>query len=777
MRPTGPVVLDWGHPQTRGLLACVPVSSGRVVDMVTGTALAARGNTSVGQTSVGPAIVCDAANEAYAIATPTSMKVTLPVSMAVWVYVLGTPSAFAGIAGISHNNTNSAPYSSYGLGVDGSTPRKLILSANTAGVAYTALGSNLPSGLFHYVAVFTGAGTFGYLNGVADVTDVAVRSNPTFGASSELWMGEGFPAVGRTANVAMLDLRLWNRALGVAEIASLYDPSNRWSIYAKPVSSRSFISLSIGQGREWPEPPPAPQPKPVYSRGTSLRQPRTTTRPVDPVVNVGHPLAWSLVYSRGWWATGETITGAKTVESLVGRVTGFGATYGAATTDVVSTAYTKGSSERTIAAWLYANGAGGSSGGRIYDRSSETFQVGGGVGSLRVVVPFATTTGTYTFSCPFSTWQHVAVTWSAATGETAVVNAYVNGQSVSVTTTVPGSGAYLSLDGQTLRLGNSSGGTRVWDGMIGPFGVWNRVLSPNEVKSLWAPDSRWDLYWTPKSQITVPSNYDPAHLPVVAAPAIVTGRKTAIRPVEFAVNYGSPQARGLIAAYPLMRGNMGWVTQTGTPLIKTDTTVGTALAGDGATAQVTSVVYNLAPYSDLLLSCWFYVDAWNTSGSQLMEYTANWGSGNGLKITPNDSGGKFYLGFRRASAGYWADTFTRPTASAWHHYLFRLDTNTPQNQVWVDGVPQTLTPVLHSGSGRVDFDNSTLYLLSRALSSALIAGAMTDLRFYDGLKVDPASLARQTSDPSTRWDFYWQPKSVKMIIVPSSYPGSKLRVR
>lgn len=62
------------------------------------------------------------------------------------------------------------------------------------------------------------------------------------------------------------------------------------------------------------------------------------------------------------------------------------------------------------------------------------------------------------------------------------------------------SGAYIGGSS-----GSVAGGPYLWDGAVAHVALWNRALSDSAVWSLYDPATRWDLYWTKKKSIFVPS--------------------------------------------------------------------------------------------------------------------------------------------------------------------------------------------------------------------------------------------------------------------------------
>jgi hypothetical protein len=154
---------------------------------------------------------------------------------------------------------------------------------------------------------------------------------------------------------------------------------------------------------------------------------------------------------------------------------------------------------------------------------------------------------------------------------------------------------------------------------------------------------------------------------------------------------------------------------------------GTGLAYNG-TSDASSRAINLSAINVVAMSFWL---KWTTFGSDdklAYEFTSNGlNQAGGFIIDPNWSGtANFDVGMSSAGAR-WGDTFTRPTAAAWHYYTINLDRGTPLNSAFVDGVNKTMTTETH-GTITGNFANSTLYFMSRTASTLFGAGSMQEAR-------------------------------------------------
>lgn len=82
--------------------------------------------------------------------------------------------------------------------------------------------------------------------------------------------------------------------------------------------------------------------------------------------------------------------------------------------------------------------------------------------------------------------------------------------------------------------------------------------------------------------------------------------------------------------------------------------------------------------------------------------------------------------FTQATPLYWLDSFPRPTVGVWHHFAWVMQRAVPLNTVYVDGVLQTLTPVLHQAAAYGNFSTQTLYVMNRA-GANFVPGAIAEL--------------------------------------------------
>jgi hyaluronate lyase len=205
----------------------------------------------------------------------------------------------------------------------------------------------------------------------------------------------------------------------------------------------------------------------------------------------------------GWWKMDET--GGTTAFDSSGNGANATVRGGTFTTGHLSNAlYLAGgtnnatftsvdSAQTTVAAWVYADGNGGSSFPRILVAPGYYFNFRFDGSANNNALDFATTTtangstvdGEWVAtpnSIGTGAWYHVAVSYDRSS--TANVPAlYVNGARMSVTTLTSPSTTPPSYAGTTY-IGNRLDLTRGWDGLIDDLRIYNRLLSDAEVQSL-----------------------------------------------------------------------------------------------------------------------------------------------------------------------------------------------------------------------------------------------------------------------------------------------------
>lgn len=182
---------------------------------------------------------------------------------------------------------------------------------------------------------------------------------------------------------------------------------------------------------------------------------------------------------------------------------------------------------------------------------------------------------------------------------------------------------------------------------------------------------------------------------------------------------------------------------------------------DGSNDYVAALL-DLTPYTELSLSFWLWWDAFANDDDLAFEHTVNYTANpGGLIVNPNSSSTKFEVGIGTGAGAFYTDTFSRPSAAAWHHYLVTLSRSGPANAVWVDGVSQTLTAGTHTVVAYGTFANDYLVFMARGGVSLFGAGRMAEIGLYGGVLLgqdDATALAAGYSPLLVRspsLSFYW----------------------
>jgi len=147
-----------------------------------------------------------------------------------------------------------------------------------------------------------------------------------------------------------------------------------------------------------------------------------------------------------------------------------------------------------------------------------------------------------------------------------------------------------------------------------------------------------------------------------------------------------------------------------------------------------SAAVNLSGTHTATVEFWLKWDAYSNDDRLAMELTSNFNNNaGGFLVDPNAGqlGGSFGVGIGSGPARNNV-FFERPTAGAWHHYAFVLNTAAPAAQQivpYVDGKAVAYTK-LDSGTGAGNFANSSLYMMSRAGGELFGAGDLDEVAIY-----------------------------------------------
>lgn len=212
---------------------------------------------------------------------------------------------------------------------------------------------------------------------------------------------------------------------------------------------------------------------------------RWTKQPTGLVeVDRSHPLANQLAYAfAGNNLTNETLVGTKQFASSNGIVRGFGSTVGVGTTDKITTPLIEGSVLTTIFAVVDKRGNGGGGLGRITQNAMGSIIQAGGAGANRLFVNHSTTQGVWFLPDLLTGFSGACAVTHDASSNANLPRCWLKGVEGTVTVSTAPVGTRTTT-ATAVNIGNVVAGTGVFDGYIGPYYLFRRVLSPAEVVEL-----------------------------------------------------------------------------------------------------------------------------------------------------------------------------------------------------------------------------------------------------------------------------------------------------
>jgi PKD repeat protein len=157
---------------------------------------------------------------------------------------------------------------------------------------------------------------------------------------------------------------------------------------------------------------------------------------------------------------------------------------------------------------------------------------------------------------------------------------------------------------------------------------------------------------------------------------------------------------------------------------------------EGQPGSFGEVPMDLSSQHAITVEFWLKWEAYGNNDSLAMELTPNYNENTGGFIVDPDApefGGTFGVGLGSGGSRN-SVFFARPSAKAWHHYAFVMNTEAPaESQItpYVDGQPISFQKE-SSGTGAGAFASSKLYLMSRAGTSLFGTGSLDELAIYGG---------------------------------------------
>lgn len=166
---------------------------------------------------------------------------------------------------------------------------------------------------------------------------------------------------------------------------------------------------------------------------------------------------------------------------------GFGSTWGVNTNDyLVWPSYMDAQPKYSAAVWAYLEGNTGQ-GMRIIESSNRWFNWQRNVDAELGIYHYTTGTGgewdfpDLTLTTIGKRWVHLGLTQVDLNAPLA----YLNGEYTRVTVRTTPTGTLMAQTAVELRFGNRADLTKCWNGMLAEFALWDRVLSPTEMRRVY----------------------------------------------------------------------------------------------------------------------------------------------------------------------------------------------------------------------------------------------------------------------------------------------------
>ena len=333
-------------------------------------------------------------------------------------------------------------------------------------ITATTTTTYLDKNWHHVVYVKKGTSVFGYIDNIL----VASGTNSSLGTiditagstkAPRIGAGASDPDVISAPFSGLIDeVRFYNRAITLGEIDSLSNGGN--------VGPRNLTLLSDGLVGNWPlndTSSPAKDATGYGQVGTWTNSPTSSTSvPTNIFSNINRSIQFA--------GTTDYVTITK------------------ATTTGLNN---RGTSTMTVSSWIYLTSNWNASGSRIISTDNAL-----SVGWLYIGYQFsstnvfgfskygATTSGFWdarTNPLTKGIWYHVVVTYDGSSNSNVPIM-YINGVSVTVTTSSQPTGGGTDDSSNPLLIGNVVSGIRGFPGRICDVRIYNRILSANDVQTL-----------------------------------------------------------------------------------------------------------------------------------------------------------------------------------------------------------------------------------------------------------------------------------------------------
>lgn len=315
----------------------------------------------------------------------------------------------------------------------------------------------------------------------------------------------------------------------------------------------------------------------------------------------------------------------------------------------------------TLSAWIYPRSLGESNSGIIAgkDRSSAGFWI----------LQF-NSSSQFSFTKDYATtdleraggevrlgkWQHAVVTWDGSS-TASNVSIYVDGKEISYVTTTNGVDAENSDASINFFIGNNSGGTQTFDGLIDEVRIYNRALSAQEIKT---------LYQTGAAKIVAPENRG-----LVGYWNLNEGNGTK------ALDLSGSRNHGTLTSGPV------WVNGR----------LGKALSFDGSSNYVDLGLGKIGPQlngaTSVTISSWIYPR--DSTDGRIHNIVIDYSSGALTGATMGWASGSWRVGGRSITADAFQSTTTTVPLNQWTHIVGIINYSGDNITIYKNGVQVTST--------------------------------------------------------------------------------------
>ena len=393
---------------------------------------------------IGQGTSLDGSNDYAQVPANSSLDITDNITLAAWVYRKSAPNKHGVISKVN-SGENNAVYE-LSLGTDNTVE---FFSTNGTPVSVLSTGVVSLNTWQHVAATRNGTTVSFYINGVLDSTGTM---SGTFGSGGYVLVGAGSQSAGSPINMlngTIDDARVYNRALSADEVKRLYKMGGTFTI-----NTTRKDTLTEGLIGHWTFDGPDVAGVTAYDRSGNTNSGTLTNGPVRTTGRIGQGLFFN--------ATNNNRVNAGNIGAFDNQTTFTISYWGRRAFDGGTLAVSKGT-----------------------DTSTRTELVSHSDGNVH----FAVSNGSSSFgtvALSDTRWHHFVMVFDGSQADnTTRLKGYIDGvqQTLSFTGTIPATTATVA---DNVHIGYSVPLNRHSDGTIDDVRVYNRALSADEVKRLYA---------------------------------------------------------------------------------------------------------------------------------------------------------------------------------------------------------------------------------------------------------------------------------------------------